>query len=256
MPSGIAGAAATNHAGVLSSPSSRVLEASPWPRLSAPTSGNRASCVNSSRRRYSRPLRSSALALERVALDAVGPGRRRRASGPPGSLGQPAGPGGRPVRQPLGMRDPDGPGVRPPGPDLQIGRGRAAARRPRGPGWVPGQRLGESPPSGCAAGAWCVRPGFAQTAHLARSPKWASCATMRPEYFDQPPATCASTTSRHALRVDAQPVHGCAHRCTFCYVRAFAPLTASGDAVRPARAHQAERRRGAAPRAGLAVLGA
>ncbi|MBI5170402.1 MAG: radical SAM protein [Candidatus Eisenbacteria bacterium] len=44
---------------------------------------------------------------------------------------------------------------------------------------------------------------------------------MRPEYFDQPCRSALNHVSGMPFEWTLNPYMGCAHRCTFCYVRAF-----------------------------------
>ena len=44
---------------------------------------------------------------------------------------------------------------------------------------------------------------------------------MRPEYFDQPCRSALNHVEGMPFEWTLNPYMGCAHRCTFCYVRGF-----------------------------------
>jgi DNA repair photolyase len=47
------------------------------------------------------------------------------------------------------------------------------------------------------------------------------CATMRPEYREEPCRSALNRVQGMPFRWSLNPYMGCAHQCTFCYVRAF-----------------------------------
>ena len=80
---------------------------------------------------------------------------------------------------------------------------------------------------------------------------------MRVEYREEP---CRSALNRvHGMMFEwsLNPYMGCAHRCTFCYVRAFERRADRpvGRALRDVDPGQGQRRRGPRARAGAAVVG-
>ena len=81
---------------------------------------------------------------------------------------------------------------------------------------------------------------------------------VRVDYREEPCRTALNRVTGMPFRWSLNPYTGCAHRCTFCYVRAFEARADRdpGEALRPLDPRQGQRRRGPAARAGAALMGA